>query len=99
MTDGHHFLEQADMPEEYRFTLSNEKHDLHFWRVVLPEGVRDRQEIESYVDSLSQQFTSGNQYIIAASNHYGTSHFLDEIALTGKLTKKAERLYQVRKKE
>ena len=99
VTDGHHFLEQADMPEEYRFTLSNERHDLHFWRVVLPEGVRDRQEIESYVESLSQQFTSGNQYIIAASNHYGTSHFLDEIALTGKLTKKAERLYQVRMKE
>jgi hypothetical protein len=63
--------------------------------VVLPAGVRDRDEIASYIESVPANYPEGEQYIIAASNHYGTSHFLDEIAQTGKLRKKAERLYQI----
>lgn len=96
MTEGNHFHQQKNLPEEYYFTISRPQSDLHFWRVVLPAGVRDRQEIESYIDSVSTLFLDGDQYVIAASNHYGTSHFLDEMSETGKLMKRADRLYQIK---
>lgn len=98
LTEGNHYRQMENLPEEYYFTISNPQRDLHFWRVVLPAGVRDRQEIDSYIDSVSAKFLEGDQYIIAASNHYGTSHFLDEIAQMGKIKKKADRLYQIRNK-
>ena len=95
MTEDNHFRLEENMPEEYRFTISNPQHELRFWRVILPAGVRDRDEIANYIETVPANYPEGEQYIIAASNHYGTSHFLDEIAQTGKLKKKAERLYQI----
>lgn len=95
MREGSHFSILENMPEEYRFTISNSRRDLHFWRVILPAGVRDRDEIDGFIDQVSTRFPDGEQYIIAASNHYGTSHFLDEIAQTGKLRKQGGRLYQI----
>ena len=98
MTEDHHFTMREDKPEEYRYTISNPRRELNFWRVILPAGVRDRQEIDTYIDTVTAKFSEGDQYIIAASNHYGTAHFLDEIAQTGKLKKKAERIYQITKR-
>lgn len=92
MTDESRFRELSGMPEGYRFTISDPQRDLHFWRTVLYEGVKDRQQIESYIDSFSSKIKAGDKYVIAATP---TSHILDEIAQTGKLTKKAERLYQL----
>ena len=80
------------MPQDYRFTISDSQRDLHFWRVILYEGVRDKQQIESYIDSLSSKMVAGDKYVVAATP---TAHILDEIAQTGKLTKKADRLYQL----
>lgn len=92
MTDESRFRQLDAMPEDYRFTLSDPRRDLHFWRVVLYEGVKDREQIESYIDRLSSKITTGPKYVVAATP---TAHILDEIALTGKLTKKADRLYQL----
>lgn len=95
MSDGCHFHQQENLPEEYYFTISNTQRDLHFWRVVLYGGITDKQQLASYIDSLSTMFLDGDRYIIAASNHYGTSPFLDELAKTGKMEKKGDKIYRI----
>ena len=95
MSDGCHFHQQENLPEEYYFTISNTQRDLHFWRVVLYGGITDKQQLASYIDSLSTMFLDGDRYIIAASNHYGTSPFLDELAKTGKMEKKGDKIYKI----
>ena len=95
MSDGCHFHQQENLPEEYYFTISSPQRDLHFWRIVLPEAITDKQQLVSYIDSLSTMFLDGDRYIIAASNHYGTSPFLDDLAKTGIIEKKTEKLYKI----
>ena len=85
------------MPEEYNFTLSSPQRDLHFWRVVLHGAVSDKEQLLSYMDSLSTKFLEGERYVMAASNHYGTAPFLDELAKTGKIEKKGDKIYRINK--
>ena len=92
---NHQFLLRRGMPEEYRFSVTSPEHQLHFWRIVLPGQVKSDEEMASYINHMCKKFHQGDKYIIAASNHYGTSHFLDELVQQGMLSKKAERLYQV----
>ncbi|MBR4730027.1 MAG: DUF2029 domain-containing protein, partial [Prevotella sp.] len=52
MMEDYHFKQLENMPETYRFTLSNPQRDLHFWRIVLDSPITDNQRIINYIDSL-----------------------------------------------
>lgn len=97
MKESYHFHRLENMPEEYNFTLSSPQRDLHFWRVVLHGAVSDKEQLLSYMDSLSTKFLEGERYVMAASNHYGTAPFLDELAKTGKIEKKGDKIYRINK--
>ncbi len=97
LTEGYRFRQQKDMTEAYRFTLSDGQRDLHFFRVVLSKPITDKQEVADYIDGVSPGFLDGDAYIISAPNHYGASYFMDELVAVGRLEKKAERLYRIKK--
>lgn len=97
LTEGYRFRQLKDMSEAYRFTLSDARRELHFFRVVLPKPITDKQEVADYIDQVSPGFLEGDAYIISAPNHYGASYFMDELSDTGRLEKKAERLYRIKK--
>lgn len=95
--ESYYFHRLENMPEEYYFTLSAPQRDLHFWRIVLPGAVSDKQQLATYMDSLSTKFLEGDRYVMAASNHYGTAPFLDELAKIGKIEKKGDKIYKIKK--
>ena len=57
----------------------------------------DKQEVADYIDGVSPGFLDGDAYIISAPNHYGASYVMDELVAVGRLEKKAERLYRIKK--
>ena len=63
----------------------------------MPKALTDSQELVSYLDSVSSHFLPGDAYLLSASNHYGASYFMDELVPTGRLEKKAEKLYKIKK--
>lgn len=89
------FHQIENMPEEYMFTISDSKQDLHFWRVPMYEDITDCQKILTDVDSLSKKFLKGDLYLVAGSNHYSTSHLMDDMVKMGKAEKKAETVYRM----
>ena len=97
MTEGYHFRQMEKMPKAYRFTLSNSQRELHFWRIVLQKPITSSQEVADFIDSVSPDFLKGDAYLISAPNHYNAAYFVDELLPTGRLEKKAERLYQIKK--
>ena len=97
MTEPYHFEQLANMPESYRYTISNAERALHFWRVVLTAPITDSQQVVSYIDSARKDFLEGECYLLAANNHYGTSYFMDELVTKGILEKKADHLYKILK--
>ena len=97
MTEPYHFQILENMPESYRYTISNSQRDLHFWRVVLSESITDSQQVVSYINSISKDFVKGDAYLLSAANHYGASYFMDELVPKGILEKKADRLYKILK--
>lgn len=99
MAENYHFKQLENMPETYRFTLSNPQRDLHFWRIVLDSPITDNQRIINYIDSLSSDFLDGDAYILSAPNYWGTYYFMDELVPKGILEKKAERLYKIVRKK
>ncbi|MBR5325943.1 MAG: DUF2029 domain-containing protein [Prevotella sp.] len=99
LTENYHFKQLENMPETYRFTLSNPQRDLHFWRIVLDSPITDNQRIINYIDSLSSDFLDGDAYILSAPNYWGTYYFMDELVPKGILEKKAERLYKIVRKK
>lgn len=99
LTENYHFKQLENMPETYRFTLSNSQRDLHFWRIVLDSPITDNQRIINYIDSLSSDFLEGDAYILSAPNYWGTYYFMDELVPKGILEKKAERLYKIVRKK
>jgi hypothetical protein len=99
MTENYHFKQLENMPETYRFTLSNPQRNLHFWRIVLDSPITDNQRIINYIDSLSSDFLDGDAYILSAPNYWGTYYFMDELVPKGILEKKAERLYKIVRKK
>jgi hypothetical protein len=40
-------------------------------------------------------FPKGDNYVISSLEHFGTERFLDEIAKTGRIEKKATRIYLI----
>ena len=99
LTENYHFKQLENMPETYRFTLSNPQRDLHFWRIVLDSPITDNQRIINYIDSLSSDFLDGDAYILSAPNYWGTYYFMDELVPKGILEKRAERLYKIVRKK
>ena len=97
MTEQYHYHRMEKMPETYCYTLTSPRHDLHFWRIVMPKALTDKQQLVSYLDSVSSHIQGGDLYLLSASNHYGASYFMDELVPTGRLEKKAEKLYKVNK--
>ena len=97
MKASYHFCRLENLPEEYNFTLASQQHTLHFWRVVLPGAVSDKEQLAAYMDSLSTKFLEGDRYVMAASNHYGTAPFLDELTKTGKIEKDGDKIYRINK--
>lgn len=95
LSEGYHFRLQKDMPQKYYYTIYNDKRHLHYWRVYLTEEEHSSQKVLSYIDSLSQVFPGGDDYIMSSLEHFGTERFLDEIAETGRIEKKATRLYKI----
>ncbi len=93
---GYRFHKIANMPETYMYTISNSKHRLHFWRAVMPGGqVTEPSQISSCIHQMSEQFFPGERYIMAGSNHYGTAHFLNDMAQTDFLEKQPGLLYKI----
>jgi hypothetical protein len=99
LTEQYHFQQLENMPETYRFTLSNPQRDLHFWRVVLDNPITDSQQVVNYIDSLSSDFLDGEAYLLSAPNYHGASYFMDELVPTGILEKKTDRLYKILNKK
>jgi len=95
MTEENRFKLLENMPETYRYTISNQQRDLHFWRIVMPNAITESKQIVSYIDGVLQDFPEGEVYLLSAANHYGASYFMDELVSTGKLEKKADRLYKI----
>lgn len=95
LSEGYHFRLQKDMPNKYYYTIYNKDRYLHYWRVYLTEEEHSSQKVLSYIDSLSQVFPKGDDYIMSSLEHFGTERFLDEIAETGRIEKKAPRLYKI----
>lgn len=95
MTEENQFKLLENMPETYRYTISNRQRDLHFWRIVMNGPLTDSQQVVSYVDGVLGDFPEGEVYLLSAANHYGASYFMDELVSTGKLEKKADRLYKI----
>jgi hypothetical protein len=95
MTEENRFKLLENMPETYRYTISNQQRDLHFWRIVMPDAITESKQIVSYIDGVLQDFPEGEVYLLSAANHYGASYFMDELVSTGKLEKKADRLYKI----
>ena len=95
MTEENQFRLLENMPETYRYTISNRQRDLHFWRIVMNGPLTDSQQVVSYVDGVLGDFPEGEVYLLSAANHYGASYFMDELVSTGKLEKKADRLYKI----
>ena len=95
MTEESQFRLLENMPETYRYTISNRQRDLHFWRIVMNGPLTDSQQVVSYVDGVLGDFPEGEVYLLSAANHYGASYFMDELVSTGKLEKKADRLYKI----
>ncbi len=90
------FYKKTNMPETYMYTISNPKHKLHFWRAVMPGGqATESSQIVSCIDTLSQHFFPGGKYIMAGSNHYGTAHFLNDMAHKNILVKQPGLLYKI----
>jgi hypothetical protein len=92
---GCHFLKQDNMAEKYEYTICNSKHHINFWRVYLTEAEHSNAKVLSYIDSLDQVFPKGDNYVISSLEHFGTERFLDEIAKTGRIEKKATRIYLI----
>ena len=97
MTEPYHFKQLENMPEAYRYTISNADRDLHFWRVVLNGAITDSQQVADYIDSVKGDFLDGERYLLSANNHYGACYFMDELVSKGILEKKADRLYKILK--
>ena len=95
VNEGYHFRLQKDMPDKYEFTIYNPKRKLTYWRVYLKEEEHSAQKVLSYIDNLSQVFGEKEAYVQSSLEHFGTERFLDEIAETGRIEKKAPRLYKI----
>lgn len=99
LTEQYRFRQKEKMPSTYRYTLSNEQRDLHFWRIVWKKAITDKQEVVEYIDSVAVNFFDGDAYIVPACNHYGSSYFMDELVPEGILEKKADKLYKIVRKK
>lgn len=99
LTEGYRFHQQENMPSTYRYTLSNEQRQLHFWRIVWKKAITDKQEVVEYIDSVAGYFPEGDAYLVPARNHYNSSYFMDELVPEGILEKKADKLYKIVRKK
>lgn len=99
LTEGYRFRQLEKMPSTYRYTLSNDQRELHFWRIVWKKAMTDKQEVVEYIDSVAENFFDGDAYIVPACNHYGSSYFMDELVPEDVLEKKADKLYRIVRKK
>lgn len=99
LTEGYRFHQQENMPSTYRYTLSNDQRQLHFWRIVWKKAITDKQEVVEYIDSVAGYFPEGDAYLVPARNHYNSSYFMDELVPEGILEKKADKLYKIVRKK
>lgn len=99
LTEGYRFHQQDNMPSTYRYTLSNDQRQLHFWRIVWKKAITDKQEVVEYIDSVAGYFPEGDAYLVPACNHYNSSYFMDELVPEGILEKKADKLYKIVRKK
>ncbi len=98
LTEGYHFCKLKGMPDKYEYTIYNNERQVHFWRVYLTEAEHSNTKVQAYIDSLSHDFTAGHGYVLSSLEHFGTERYLDEIAATGRIEKKATRIYLTGKK-
>ncbi len=96
VTEGYHYCQKENMPDKYAFTIKNQERELTFWRVLWTEEEHNVPCVVARMDSLSSSFLPGDRYIIATPSHFGSFQFLDELSETGKLEKKAERIYKIK---
>ena len=99
MTEQYHFSMEKNMPWRYEFTVYNPQRKLHYWRVYLKEVEQNNEKFISYIDTLSSVIPQQEDgYVLTAPEHFGFARFLDEIAKTGKVEKKADNLYKIIRK-
>lgn len=96
MTEHYRFSKEQDMPWRYEFTVYNAQRKLNYWRVYLTVAEQENEKFVSYIDTLSSVIPPNEDgYVLTAPEHFGFSRFLDEIAKTGKVEKKADHLYRI----
>ena len=83
------------MPKRYRFTISGEGRDIHFWRVFLAGKENDAKHVSVWLKSLSREFGEGEGYVLAAPDHYGVWHVLDELSEKGTVEKMGGKFYKI----
>jgi hypothetical protein len=94
--EGYHFRQLENMPKRYRFTISGEGRDIHFWRVFLAGEENEAQYVSVWLKSLSKEFGEGEGYALAAPDHYGVWHVLDELSEKGTVEKLGGKLYKIK---
>lgn len=99
MTEHYRFCYEKEKPWRYEFTVYNPERRLHYWRVYLTEVEQYNEKFVSYIDTLSSVIPKNEEgYVLTAPEHFGFARFLDEIAKTGKVEKKADNLYKIIRK-
>ena len=99
MTEQYHFSKEEHMPWKYEFSVSNPQRNLNYYRVYLTVPEQYNEKFISYIDTLSSVIPKNEDgYVLTAPEHFGFARFLDEIAKTGKVEKKADNLYKIVRK-
>lgn len=92
---GYHFHRLENMPKWYRFTISDEGRDVHFWRVFLSAEETAAPYVSVWLKSFVKMTGKEDCYAIAAPDHYGVWHVLDELSETGKVEKVGGKIFKV----
>ncbi len=92
---GYHFKKLKNMPKRYRFTLSGEGRDIHFWRVFLSAEETEAKAVSVWLKNFSELTGQEDAYAIAAPDHYGVWHVLDELAESGEMEKVGGKIFKV----
>lgn len=95
LAEGYHFRRLENMPKWYRFTISKEGRDIHFWRVFLAGSENEASAVSVWLKGVSARFGEGDGYALAAPEHFGVWHSLDDLAVTGQVENVGGKLYKI----
>lgn len=93
---NYHFRKLENMPKWYSFTISGEGRDIHFWRVYLSSEEHEAQYVSVWLKHFIKLTGQEDCYVIAAPEHFGVWHVLDELSeTTGRVEKVGGKIFKV----